>query len=193
MKGPQTDSAGLKKMAELYSIHVWKMSAVVFSPGLCLSVSFSPLCYRCARTAFLLLLSVMYSYTWSLNTNSSAVFSLALQNPTALAKILGVFRIGFRNTQTNSALKQDLLVMENLFYNRKISQVQLQAHQKNIWCSCLAKKERTKKEENLFRFGFRSRISSYRCLLCGIYPTWVPHYQSDKHYTWFLWIRQCYL
>lgn len=44
------------------------------------------------------------------------------KNPTALAKILGVFRIGFRNTQTNSTLKQDLLVMENLFYNRKISQ-----------------------------------------------------------------------
>ncbi|XP_070187506.1 1-phosphatidylinositol 3-phosphate 5-kinase-like isoform X2 [Littorina saxatilis] len=44
------------------------------------------------------------------------------KNPTALAKILGVFRIGFRNTQTNSTLKQDLLVMENLFYNRKIVQ-----------------------------------------------------------------------
>ncbi|XP_025088502.1 1-phosphatidylinositol 3-phosphate 5-kinase-like [Pomacea canaliculata] len=44
------------------------------------------------------------------------------KTPTALAKILGVYRIGFRNTHTNSALKQDLLVMENLFYNRKISQ-----------------------------------------------------------------------
>ncbi|KAK7498568.1 hypothetical protein BaRGS_00010228, partial [Batillaria attramentaria] len=44
------------------------------------------------------------------------------KRPTALAKILGVFRIGFRNTQTNNALKQDLLVMENLFYNRKLSQ-----------------------------------------------------------------------
>ncbi|KAH9523854.1 hypothetical protein Btru_047241 [Bulinus truncatus] len=44
------------------------------------------------------------------------------QQPTALAKILGVFRIGFRNSQTNSALRQDVLVMENLFYNRKISQ-----------------------------------------------------------------------
>uniref|UniRef100_A0A2C9JXG0 PIPK domain-containing protein n=1 Tax=Biomphalaria glabrata TaxID=6526 RepID=A0A2C9JXG0_BIOGL len=44
------------------------------------------------------------------------------QQPTALAKILGVFRIGFRNSQTNTALRQDVLVMENLFYNRKISQ-----------------------------------------------------------------------
>ncbi|CAL1530359.1 unnamed protein product, partial [Lymnaea stagnalis] len=44
------------------------------------------------------------------------------QQPTALAKILGVYRIGFRNTQTNNALRQDVLVMENLFYNRNISQ-----------------------------------------------------------------------
>ncbi|XP_041374474.1 1-phosphatidylinositol 3-phosphate 5-kinase-like isoform X2 [Gigantopelta aegis] len=44
------------------------------------------------------------------------------KKPTALAKILGVYRIGFRNTQTNTALKQDLLVMENLFYNRRIAQ-----------------------------------------------------------------------
>ena len=41
-----------------------------------------------------------------------------------LAKILGVYRIGYRNTQTNQALRQDLLVMENLFYNRKVNQVQ---------------------------------------------------------------------
>ncbi|XP_062584452.1 1-phosphatidylinositol 3-phosphate 5-kinase-like isoform X2 [Saccostrea cucullata] len=44
------------------------------------------------------------------------------QRPTALAKIVGAFRIGFRNSQTNSDMKQDLLVMENLFYNRNISQ-----------------------------------------------------------------------
>lgn len=137
IKGYPTDSASLKKMATLYSIHVWKMSAVVFSLGLCQSVSFSPLCYGCAQAAFLLSLSVTRSYARSPNANSSAAFFLALQNPTALAKILGVFRIGFRNTRTNSALKQDLLVMENLFYNRKISQVQLQAHQKNIWCWCI--------------------------------------------------------
>ncbi|ESP03190.1 hypothetical protein LOTGIDRAFT_137860 [Lottia gigantea] len=44
------------------------------------------------------------------------------KRPITLAKIVGVFRIGFRNTLTNSANKQDLLVVENLFYNRKISQ-----------------------------------------------------------------------
>ncbi|GFR67630.1 1-phosphatidylinositol-3-phosphate 5-kinase [Elysia marginata] len=47
---------------------------------------------------------------------------LSEEQPTALAKILGVYRIGFRNSQTNHALRQDVLVMENLFYNRRISQ-----------------------------------------------------------------------
>ncbi|XP_054715283.1 1-phosphatidylinositol 3-phosphate 5-kinase-like [Uloborus diversus] len=43
------------------------------------------------------------------------------QKPTLLAKILGIYRIGFKNTATNAATKMDLLVMENLFYNRNVS------------------------------------------------------------------------
>lgn len=39
------------------------------------------------------------------------------QKPTLLAKIVGIYRIGFKNTATNAATKMDLLVMENLFYN----------------------------------------------------------------------------
>ncbi|XP_077997927.1 1-phosphatidylinositol 3-phosphate 5-kinase-like [Glandiceps talaboti] len=45
------------------------------------------------------------------------------KKPIALAKILGVYRVGFRNSQTNNTMKQDLLVMENLFYGRKMAQV----------------------------------------------------------------------
>lgn len=45
------------------------------------------------------------------------------QRPTALAKILGVYRIGYKNSQNNSEKKLDLLVMENLFYGRKMAQV----------------------------------------------------------------------
>lgn len=46
-----------------------------------------------------------------------------MQKPTALAKILGVYKVGYRNPVTNTAQKQDLLVMENLFYKRKMGQV----------------------------------------------------------------------
>ncbi|KJE93967.1 phosphatidylinositol-3-phosphate/phosphatidylinos itol 5-kinase [Capsaspora owczarzaki ATCC 30864] len=43
------------------------------------------------------------------------------KRPTLLAKILGVYRIGYKNHETGRTLKQDLLVMENLFYGRKIT------------------------------------------------------------------------
>ncbi|CAB1328640.1 unnamed protein product, partial [Coregonus sp. 'balchen'] len=38
-------------------------------------------------------------------------------------KILGVYRIGYKNSQNNSEKKLDLLVMENLFYGRKMAQL----------------------------------------------------------------------
>ncbi|XP_050725052.1 1-phosphatidylinositol 3-phosphate 5-kinase-like isoform X2 [Eriocheir sinensis] len=43
------------------------------------------------------------------------------KRPTVLTKILGVYRIGYKNTTTNKAQKMDLLVMENLFYQRNIT------------------------------------------------------------------------
>lgn len=49
------------------------------------------------------------------------------QRPTVLAKILGVYRIGYKNSQNNTEKKLDLLVMENLFYGRKMAQVRLTA------------------------------------------------------------------
>ena len=45
------------------------------------------------------------------------------QKPTALAKVLGVYRIGFRNTITNQTMKEDVLVIENVFYTYKCSKV----------------------------------------------------------------------
>ncbi|KAL3891964.1 hypothetical protein ACJMK2_004204 [Sinanodonta woodiana] len=43
------------------------------------------------------------------------------EKPTAIAKILGVYRIGFRNSYTNNAMKKDILVVENLFYDKTIT------------------------------------------------------------------------
>ena len=43
------------------------------------------------------------------------------QAPSLLAKIYGVYEIAIRNTATGKTFKQDVLVMENLFYNRKIT------------------------------------------------------------------------
>jgi 1-phosphatidylinositol-3-phosphate 5-kinase len=43
--------------------------------------------------------------------------------PSLLAKIYGVYEIAIRNAATGKMFRQDVLVMENLFYNRKISKV----------------------------------------------------------------------
>jgi 1-phosphatidylinositol-3-phosphate 5-kinase len=45
------------------------------------------------------------------------------KRPTALAKLLGVYRIGFKNSDTNTTMRQDVLVMENLFYNKRVSKI----------------------------------------------------------------------
>ncbi|CAK8672639.1 unnamed protein product [Clavelina lepadiformis] len=45
------------------------------------------------------------------------------KSPTTLSKILGVYRVSFHNSSTNRTFKQDVLVMENLFYKRNITQV----------------------------------------------------------------------
>lgn len=43
------------------------------------------------------------------------------KQPTLLGKIIGVYRVSFKNNTTNAALRTSVLVMENLFYNRSIT------------------------------------------------------------------------
>ncbi|XP_011310721.1 putative 1-phosphatidylinositol 3-phosphate 5-kinase [Fopius arisanus] len=43
------------------------------------------------------------------------------KQPTLLGKIVGVYRVSFKNNMTNAALRTSLLVMENLFYDRTIT------------------------------------------------------------------------
>ncbi|KAK4057967.1 Mitochondrial distribution and morphology protein 12 [Microbotryomycetes sp. JL221] len=43
--------------------------------------------------------------------------------PTILAKIFGFYRLGLRNPTTGKVMRLDVLVMENLFYERHLSQV----------------------------------------------------------------------
>ncbi|XP_033727626.1 1-phosphatidylinositol 3-phosphate 5-kinase-like [Pecten maximus] len=86
------------------------------------------------------------------------------QKPTALAKIVGVYRIGFRNTHTNRALKQDLLIMENLFYNRKISQTfDLKGSNRNRLVNTSGKREEevVLLDENLMKLSVESPLYVY--------------------------------
>ncbi|XP_023318163.1 1-phosphatidylinositol 3-phosphate 5-kinase isoform X2 [Trichogramma pretiosum] len=43
------------------------------------------------------------------------------KQPTLLGKIVGIYRVSFKNNTTNAALRTSVLVMENLFYNRSIT------------------------------------------------------------------------
>ncbi|XP_021352266.1 1-phosphatidylinositol 3-phosphate 5-kinase-like isoform X3 [Mizuhopecten yessoensis] len=86
------------------------------------------------------------------------------QKPTALAKIVGVYRIGFRNTHTNRALKQDVLIMENLFYNRKISQTfDLKGSNRNRLVNTSGKREEevVLLDENLMKLSVESPLYVY--------------------------------
>lgn len=46
---------------------------------------------------------------------------ISLKLPTLLGKIVGVYQIMYRNQTTNANMRINLLVMENLFYNRTVS------------------------------------------------------------------------
>lgn len=45
------------------------------------------------------------------------------QRPTVLAKIYGFFKIGFNNAITGKAMKMNVLIMENLFYERRFAKI----------------------------------------------------------------------
>ncbi|RKP14327.1 hypothetical protein BJ684DRAFT_15339, partial [Piptocephalis cylindrospora] len=43
--------------------------------------------------------------------------------PTMLAKVFGFYRIGFKNPVTGKSIRLDVLIMENLFYNRNFTKI----------------------------------------------------------------------
>lgn len=53
---------------------------------------------------------------------SEAFFS---ELPTVLAKIFGFYSIGYKNSATGKSMRMDVLVMENLFYQRNVKKVSI--------------------------------------------------------------------
>ncbi|KAJ4866139.1 putative 1-phosphatidylinositol-3-phosphate 5-kinase FAB1C [Raphanus sativus] len=49
--------------------------------------------------------------------------SLTSGSPTCLAKILGIYQVSIKHSKGGKETKMDLMVMENLFYNRRISRI----------------------------------------------------------------------
>eukprot|EP00842_Homolaphlyctis_polyrhiza_P006114 jgi/Hompol1/6503/HPOL_002385-RA len=70
--------------------------------------------------------------------------------PTVLAKIFGFYRIGFKNPVTSKTVKMDLLVMENLFYNRNISRIfDLKGSMRNRHVQSTGRQNEVLMDENL--------------------------------------------
>lgn len=70
--------------------------------------------------------------------------------PTVMAKLFGVYRISYRHPQTNRVLKVDVLVMENLFYERKISRIfDLKGSMRNRRANATGQQSEVLLDENL--------------------------------------------
>ncbi|XP_069947039.1 1-phosphatidylinositol 3-phosphate 5-kinase isoform X3 [Cherax quadricarinatus] len=83
------------------------------------------------------------------------------QQPTILTRIVGVYRIGYKNTTTNKAQRMDVLVMENLFYQRNIAhKFDLKGSIRNRLVNTLGKEESelVLLDENLLRMACSSPL-----------------------------------
>ncbi|CAG8438826.1 1515_t:CDS:10 [Scutellospora calospora] len=70
--------------------------------------------------------------------------------PTVLTKIFGFYRIGYKNDQTGKQMKIDLIVMENLFYERKVSKIfDLKGSMRNRHVQSTGKENEVLLDENL--------------------------------------------
>ena len=73
-----------------------------------------------------------------------------LKLPSVLAKIFGYYRVTFRNSKTGQSYKLDLLVMENLFYNKNISRIfDLKGSTRNRHVTATGKHNEVLYDENL--------------------------------------------
>ncbi|KAH6569672.1 hypothetical protein BASA60_008142 [Batrachochytrium salamandrivorans] len=79
--------------------------------------------------------------------------------PTILTKIFGFYRIGFKNPVTGKTIKMDLLVMENLFYDRSISRIfDLKGSMRNRHVQSTGKQNEVLMDENLVEFIYDSPL-----------------------------------
>ena len=83
--------------------------------------------------------------------------SSSFQVTTLLGKIVGVYKIGFKNASTGVGMKMDMLIIENLFYNKEITKRLLSLSQsggKKTTLRCAEENYFKKNHVNLAFFSF---------------------------------------
>ncbi|KAI9091886.1 hypothetical protein DFS34DRAFT_634485 [Phlyctochytrium arcticum] len=79
--------------------------------------------------------------------------------PTVLAKILGFYRISYKNPTTGKSMRFDCFVMENLFYERKIARIfDLKGSMRNRHVQSTGRQNEVLLDENLVEFIYESPL-----------------------------------
>ncbi|KAI8367667.1 uncharacterized protein BYT42DRAFT_618085 [Radiomyces spectabilis] len=79
--------------------------------------------------------------------------------PTVLSKIFGLYRIGFKNTTTGRSMRMDILVMENLFYQRVVKKIfDLKGSMRNRHVQVTGKENEVLLDENMVELMFQSPL-----------------------------------
>ncbi|KAI8336116.1 hypothetical protein BC941DRAFT_398005 [Chlamydoabsidia padenii] len=79
--------------------------------------------------------------------------------PTVLAKIFGFYSIGYKNSNTGKSMRMDVLVMENLFYQRNIKKIfDLKGSMRNRHVESTGKEDEVLLDENLVELIFQSPL-----------------------------------
>ncbi|KAI7866999.1 hypothetical protein BDF14DRAFT_1882111 [Spinellus fusiger] len=79
--------------------------------------------------------------------------------PTVLCKIFGLYRIGFKNASTGKSMTMDILVMENLFYQRVVKKIfDLKGSMRNRHVQETGKENEVLLDENMVELMFQSPL-----------------------------------
>ncbi|KAK9455543.1 hypothetical protein V1511DRAFT_521267 [Dipodascopsis uninucleata] len=79
--------------------------------------------------------------------------------PSVIAKIMGFYQIQVRNPITNKSMKMDILVMENLFYDRQLSRIfDLKGSMRNRHVEQTGKANEVLLDENMVEYIFESPL-----------------------------------
>ncbi|CAG8493964.1 5651_t:CDS:2 [Diversispora eburnea] len=77
--------------------------------------------------------------------------------PICLTKIFGFYRIGYKNENNGKNMKIDIIVMENLFYERKVSRIfDLKGSMRNRHVQSTGKENEVLLDENLLEHFIRT-------------------------------------
>ncbi|KAJ9100526.1 hypothetical protein QFC21_003569 [Naganishia friedmannii] len=83
----------------------------------------------------------------------------ANKRPTALAKIYGFFKIGYKNATTGRVMRMNVLLMENLFYERRFERIyDLKGSMRNRLVQATGKENQVLLDENLMEIANRQPL-----------------------------------